>query len=238
MKLKVKDLACGYRRRPVIQGVSCSVEPGEVLCLLGPNGSGKTTLFKTLLGLLHPHRGRVFIEGEDIHRWPRERLAQVMGYVPQSHVPPFPFKVLDVVLMGRTPHLGPLDSPGPRDMELAHRALAVLGISHLADRPYTEISGEERQLTLIARALAQEPKILVMDEPTAALDFGNQLLVLSYIKSPADMGLAIIMSTHFPDHALLYGSKVLLLKGGKVYAQGLPEEVVTEKSLEDLYGME
>lgn len=141
MKLEVKDLACGYRRRPVIQGVSCSGEPGEVLCLLGPNGSGKTTLFKTLLGLLHPHRGRVLIEGEDIHRWPRERLAQVMGYVPQSHVPPFPFKVLDVVLMGRTPHLGPLDSPGPRDMELAHRALAVLGISHLADRPYTEISG-------------------------------------------------------------------------------------------------
>ena len=238
MRLELQEISCGYSRHTVVEEVSFNISSGEIMCLLGPNGSGKTTLFKSLLGLLPPRQGSILLGGEDIRSWSRERLAQIIGYIPQSHVPPFPFKVLDVVLMGRTPHLGPLSSPGPRDRAIARKALATLGISHLEERPYTEISGGERQLALIARALTQEPKVLVMDEPTTALDFGNQLLVLSHIKGLAEMGLAIIMATHFPDHALLYGSKVLMLKEGRVYHHGPPEEVITEASLRSLYGVE
>ncbi|AOQ24156.1 ABC transporter ATP-binding protein [Neomoorella thermoacetica] len=238
MRLELKEVASGYGHRTLIRGISLVVTDGEVLCLLGPNGSGKTTLFKTILGLLRLQGGQILLDGEDISRWPRVRLARVMGYIPQAHNPPFPFKVLDVVLMGRTAHLGTMAAPGREDVAIARRAIATLNISHLEDRIYTEISGGERQLVLIARALAQEPRLLIMDEPTSALDFGNQLLVLSHIKRLAQMGLAIIMASHFPDHALLYASKVMLLKKGQVYSLGRPEETVTEESLKNLYGVD
>lgn len=238
MKLELKEVASGYGHRTLIRGISLAVTDGEVLCLLGPNGSGKTTLFKTILGLIRLQGGQILLDGEDISRWPQARLARVMGYIPQAHIPPFPFKVLDVVLMGRTAHLGSMAAPGREDVAIARRAIATLNISHLEDRIYTEISGGERQLVLIARALAQEPRLLIMDEPTSALDFGNQLLVLGHIKQLAQMGLAIIMASHFPDHALLYSTKVLMLKEGRIYSQGCPEETVTEESLKSLYGVD
>ncbi|OIQ08056.1 putative ABC transporter ATP-binding protein [Moorella thermoacetica] len=238
MKLELQGVASGYGHRTLIRGISLAVTDGEVLCLLGPNGSGKTTLFKTILGLIRLQGGQILLDGEDISRWSRARLARVMGYIPQAHNPPFPYRVLDVVLMGRTAHLGPMAAPGREDVAIARRAIATLNISHLENRIYTEISGGERQLVLIARALAQEPRLLIMDEPTSALDFGNQLLVLSYIKRLAQMGLAIIMASHFPDHALLYASKVMLLKKGQVYSLGRPEEMVTEENLKSLYGVD
>ncbi|AKX94206.1 iron ABC transporter ATP-binding protein [Moorella thermoacetica] len=238
MKLELKGVTCGYWGRAVVSGVSMEVESGEIMCLLGPNGSGKTTLFKTILGLIKPQAGDILLGGKNICGWPQARIARVMGYIPQAHNPPFPFKVLDVVLMGRTAHLGTMAAPGREDVAIARRAIATLNISHLEDRIYTEISGGERQLVLIARALAQEPRLLIMDEPTSALDFGNQLLVLSHIKRLAQMGLAIIMASHFPDHALLYASKVMLLKKGQVYSLGRPEETVTEESLKNLYGVD
>ncbi|OIQ60579.1 putative ABC transporter ATP-binding protein [Moorella thermoacetica] len=238
MRLELKEVASGYGHRTLIRRISLVVTDGEVLCLLGPNGSGKTTLFKTILGLIRLQGGQILLDGEDISRWPRARLARVMGYIPQAHNPPFPYRVLDVVLMGRTAHLGPTAAPGREDMAVARRAINTLNISHLEDRIYTEISGGERQLVLIARALAQEPRLLIMDEATSALDFGNQLLVLSHIKRLAQMGLAIIMASHFPDHALLYASKVMLLKKGQVYSLGRPEEMVTEENLKSLYGVD
>ncbi|MCR4443362.1 MAG: ABC transporter ATP-binding protein [Peptococcaceae bacterium] len=238
MKLELKEVSSGYGHHTLIRGISLAVTEGEVLCLLGPNGSGKTTLFKTILGLLRIHRGQILLDGEDISRWPRARLARVMGYIPQAHNPPFPFKVLDVVLMGRTAHLSPMETPGREDMAIARRAIATLNISHLEDRVYTEISGGERQLVLIARALAQDPRLIIMDEPTSALDFGNQLLVLGHIRRLAQMGLAIIMASHFPDHALLYATRVMMLKTGQIYSQGRPEETVTEESLKSLYGVD
>ena len=182
--LEVSGLAFGYGRRRVGAGLDLTVRAGEVLCLLGPNGGGKTTLFKTLLGLLPPLAGAIRLDGEDVARWSRRRLAARLGYVPQAQGATFPFRVSDVVLMGRASRLGPFASPGPADRAIAARALASLEIAHLAERAYTEISGGERQMVLIARALAGEPRILVMDEPTASLDFGNQGLVIVGVHTP------------------------------------------------------
>ena len=236
MKLEVKNISCGYGNKEVINQLSLTVESGEILCLLGPNGSGKTTLFKAVLRLLDVNEGQIFIDGEDIKGWSRQKIARVMGYIPQAHNPPFPFNVLDVVLMGRTAYLGAAASPKKKDVEIAKKALDILNISHFQDRIYTEISGGERQLVLIARALAQEPKILIMDEPTASLDFGNQLMILKHIELLAKRGLALIMASHFPDHALLYSTQALLLKHGEVCSQGKPEEIITEERLKNLYG--
>lgn len=238
MRLAVESLAFGYPAKPVGRDASFSLERGEVLCLLGPNGSGKTTLFKTMLGLLRPQGGAVRLDGESIVGWPRRRVARIMGYVPQAHTAYFPFSVLETVLMGRTAHIGLFATPSKRDVAIAEGMLETLNISHLRDAIYTRISGGERQLTLIARALAQEPDILVMDEPTASLDFGNQMLVLDQIKRLADTGISIILSTHDPDHAFLCANRVAMLHDGKLVRLGVPDEVITPASLKLLYGID
>jgi iron complex transport system ATP-binding protein len=199
VRLEVADLAFGYPGKPVGHGVSFSLEPGQVLCLLGPNGSGKTTLFKTILRLLAPRGGRVSVSGEATDGWSRARLARVFGYVPQAQTGTVPFSLRDVALMGRTARIPTFGAPSRHDREVAEEMLGAVGIRHLAGRPYTQVSGGERQLTLIARALAQEPSILVMDEPTASLDFGNQVRVLGEVRALARRGIAVIMSTHDPD---------------------------------------
>jgi iron complex transport system ATP-binding protein len=238
MTLSAERLAFGYHGRAVGSGVSIDIRAGEVLCLLGPNGGGKTTLMKTLLGLLPPLRGIVRLDGADIAHLSRQRLARVIGYVPQAHAAFFPFSVSDIVLMGRSAHIGLFSAPSRADRAVAERALAMLGVSALRDRVYTEISGGERQLVLIARALAQEPRILVMDEPTASLDFGNQVRVLSQIATLAASGIAVVLSTHDPDHVFLCGDRVGLLHGGALEAIGPPEEVITPAALQRIYGVE
>ncbi len=238
MRLELKNVTCGYRNKPVVHQVSLHVDAGEVLYLLGPNGSGKTTLFKTILGLLKLQEGETLVDGENIGNWPSHRIARVMGYIPQAHNPPFPYQVLDVVLMGRTAHLGAFASPSEIDQQIAEEAIETLNISYLRDKVYTEISGGERQLVLIARALAQQPRILIMDEPTSNLDFGNQMMVLKQVQQMARLGLAVVMSSHFPGHALLNATKVLLLHKGKVFGAGKPEETITEESLKILFGVD
>lgn len=238
MKLSVDRLAFGYPSKPVGMEACFSLGAGEVLCLLGPNGSGKTTLFKTLLGLLPPQAGAVYLDDEDIKGWSRRRLAQAIGYVPQAHTAYFPFSVLETVLMGRTAHLRLFGTPSRHDVAIADRALATLNIAHLRDAIYTRISGGERQLTLIARALAQEPRILVMDEPTASLDFGNQMLVLDQVRGLAERGIGVVLSTHDPDHAFLCAQRVALLHKGKLIRLGAPPEVITAESLRLIYGVD
>jgi iron complex transport system ATP-binding protein len=237
--LEVCDLAFGYPGTLVGEGVSFALGTGEVLCLLGPNGSGKTTLFKTVLRLLAPRGGRVTVAGESVDRWSRSRLARVFGYVPQAQLGVFPFTVRDVALMGRTAHIGAFSAPSRGDQAVAEEMLALLGIHHLGERLYTEVSGGERQLALIARALAQEPSILVMDEPTASLDFGNQIRVLSEVDALARRGMAVIMSTHDPDHAFLCADRVALLRaGGHLVGIGPPADIITRESLRAIYGVE
>jgi iron complex transport system ATP-binding protein len=235
--IEAQGLAIGYQRTVVAREIGVSVGPGEVVCLLGPNGSGKTTLFKTLLGLIRPIEGAVSVAGRDIGAWPRQELARQVAYVPQAHVSVFPFAVRDMVVMGRTAHLGLFSSPGAADRQRAEEALEGLGIAHLADREYSRVSGGQRQLALIARALVQDAPAVIMDEPTASLDFGNQALVLSEVKRLAQRGLGIVLSTHDPDHAFAAGSRVLLLHEGRVLASGAPKDVLTQARLEQVYGV-
>lgn len=235
MRLEVRNAVCGYAAKKVVDRISMQVESGEVLCLLGPNGVGKTTLFKTILGFLKLLDGEILLDGENIEKWPRKRLAKVIGYVPQAHTPPFPYTVRDVVVMGRTAHLGMFASPSKADLQLAEEVLEGLNIAYLRDRIYTEISGGERQMVLIARALTQQPEILIMDEPTSSLDFGNQIRVLDQINTLAQKGLGVIMTSHFPNHAFLCSTKVVLMQKNNVFNIGVCDEVITEKNLKDVY---
>ncbi len=235
--LEANDLAFGVSGRTIGAGIDFVVARGETLCVLGPNGGGKTTLFRTLLGLLPPHAGAVRVDGRDVTALTRREIAQLVGYVPQVHAVAFSFSVGEIVLMGRTAHLGALGSPGAPDRRIAMRALEEVGIAQLAGRNYATISAGERQLVLIARALAQEPKALVMDEPAASLDFGNQMRLLEKMRSLAKLGIAIVFSTHDPDHAFAVADRALLLGGGRMLACGATHEVVGAHTLQELYGI-
>ena len=233
MNLSVEKLSFGYGRMIVGNDISFTLDAGEVLCLLGPNGAGKTTLFKTILGLVPPLGGTVMADGAAIHQWSRQSVARVLGYVPQAQLGFFPFTIREVVLMGRTARIGLFGTPSARDGEIADELLRLLNIGNLADRPYTDVSGGERQLALIARALAQEPQVLVMDEPTASLDFGNQVRVLSEIKTLAKRGIAVILST-----PIVCAQRVAILHRGRLAYAGPPEDVITAAVLRAVYGVE
>ncbi len=238
LKLEVRDAVCGYGKKNIVSGISVNVSSGEILCLLGPNGVGKTTFFKTILGFLKLKSGEILIDGKNIHNYSRKQLAKIIGYVPQLHTPTFPFKVFDVVLMGRTAHIPMFSSPSKKDRYIAEKALEDLKISYLKDKVYTEISGGERQMVLIARALAQNPEILIMDEPTSNLDFGNQIKVLEQINKLSKKGLAIIMTSHYPNHAFLCSTKVAFMQKNNVFVVGDADKVVTEDNLRRAYGID
>ena len=235
--LCAEGLSCGYGGVPAVRDVSFSVAAGQVLCLLGPNGAGKSTLLKTVLGLLPPLGGRLLFGGSDTARWARARRARAMGYVPQSHVGAFPFTVREVVLMGRTAQLGMFSAVRAADEEISERALDDAGVAPLAGRDYTTLSGGERQLVLIARALAQQAQVLVMDEPTASLDFGNRARVLDLVRALASAGRSVVMTTHDPDHAFLTGGDVGLLRPGGGFELGPAAHIITAQTLREVYGV-
>jgi iron complex transport system ATP-binding protein len=238
MQLEARDLAIGYRGHLVGRDIGLTLRPGEVLCLLGPNGAGKTTLFRTLLGLQPALGGSVLIDGLPLAELRPAEIARRLAYVPQAHVTEFSFTVLDVVLMGRTARLKTFATPGPADERIARDKLATLGIAELASHDYTRISGGQRQLVLVARALAQEAPILVLDEPTASLDFGNQALVLARIRALASENFGIVLSTHDPDHALMVATRVAIIADGGLRAVGPPDEVITADMLSAVYRTE
>lgn len=228
----------GYRGRLVGSRLSLTLGGQEVLCLLGPNGSGKSTLLKTLLGLIPPLSGTVYLGGKPLAQWTRPELAKKLAYVPQAHAGFFPFSVLEVVLMGRSVRISTFSGPSRHDRDIALQCLEQLGIAHLAQRTYTAISGGERQLTLIARALAQQPVLLVMDEPTASLDFGNQIRVLEHVGRLRATGMGIVFSTHQPDHALRLSDRIALLKQGQIHHIGPARDTATAARLAWLYDLD
>jgi len=241
MKLQASDLEIGYGPLVVGRDIDLSVAPGDICCLLGPNGCGKTTLFRTLLGLIPSLGGHVMLGGQPLASLSRSEIARRISYVPQAHAPPFPYEALEIVMMGRTARLGRFAQPGPADRVAAYEEMERLGIADLAARDYTRLSGGQRQLVLIARALAQRAPLIVMDEPTASLDFGNQALVLAEISklvhAASHNGQGVVLSTHNPDHAFALGSEVVLMHEGVIYRRGTPREVLTSESLSTVYGV-
>lgn len=238
MSIEINNLSFSYGTRPVLKNVSFRGEYGEILSVLGPNGVGKSTLFRCILGLLTPGTGSITIDGASIARLSPAQMARRIAYIPQSHSPVFHYTVFDMVLMGTTAQQGSFSSPGREQCARAEEALERLGIAHLSDRSYGNLSGGERQMVLIARAIAQQARILVMDEPSASLDFGNRIRVMQTVSDLAREGYCIIQSTHDPDQAYLYSHKVLALHDGSVLAFGTPKEVVDSGLISTLYGVE
>jgi iron complex transport system ATP-binding protein len=236
MTLAARDLAIGFGDRRVGAALDFTLAPGEVACLLGPNGSGKTTLLRTLLGVLPPLGGAVTLDDRALEAWsPRER-AQRLAYVPQATASHFDFSVLEIVEMGRTPMRGLFATAGARDRAAAMACLERLRIAHLAERAVNRVSGGERQLAYIARALATEASHLLMDEPTANLDFANQALILDEIARLGSAGTCVLFTTHHPDHALRMAHRALLLRDGTLLAAGPVGATINSENLSVLYG--
>ena len=236
MSVEIEDLHFSYSSHEVLKGFSLSASRGEIMYVLGPNGAGKTTLFRCLMGHIKPSSGKVLINGKPTDNYSSQELAREVAYIPQSCVPSFNYSVRQIAAMGRTSHLSLFASPSEKDYRITDAALEKLGIRQLADCGISEISGGERQLALIARALSQEAKILIMDEPTSNLDYGNQLRVQSLMRTLAHEGMLVLMSSHNPQFALHFADRVAAISGGKSIACGKPEEVINSSLLSELYG--
>ena len=240
MKLEVKDGNFQYvLGRNLFENLSFAVEDGEILAILGPNGVGKTTLLKCMTAMLKWRKGHTYLDDKPLNTMKPAEIWKQIGYVPQSRGGVFSYTVLEMVLMGRAPYLGSFSTPGKKDIQIAKEMLATVGITHLMDKSYSEISGGEMQLVLIARALASEPKILILDEPESHLDFKNQLLILNILESISkERGLSCIINTHYPGHALRIADKTLMLgKEGK-HIFGKTEEIITEENLKKFFGVD
>ena len=228
---EVKNISFSYGEHLIFSDISFSIDKGDVLCILGPNGTGKTTLIKCLNGLNDINSGEILINGKNIQKLSFKEISKHIGYIPQSHIPSFPFKVLDVVMMGRAPYLNLSSTPNDEDVEIALNALKVLSIDHLKDKEYTNLSGGERQLVFIARALTQDSKIIVMDEPLSALDFGNQQRLFRLLLELKRKGKTIIFTTHNPNHLTEINAAIYAMKNGTINKI----EELTVDSLNDIY---
>jgi len=239
--IEVRNATFGYNSRSIFEQISFEVNQGEVFCLLGPNGCGKTTLLDCLLGYLQLRGGEIILNGSNIDRIRPEELARQIAYVPQIHEKTFPYKVLDVVLMGRASYVGIFSAPDEEDVAIAEEALEMVGISRLKDRRYTQLSGGEGQLVMVARALAQRTPLIVMDEPTAHLDFKHELVIMEKtVELVREKGISVMMATHFPNHAFYFENnglptRVALMNGGDFLALGEPACVLTEENMGLLY---
>ena len=238
MSIEVKNLSFSYGDRPVLHDISFKVDKGEFLSILGPNGVGKSTLFRCVLGLLSGYSGQVLVDGVDARSFSVREAARHIAYIPQSSHPIFNYSVFDIVLMGRASGLSTFRSPGKKDKEICQWAMEKVGITCLKDRCFHRLSGGEQQLVLIARALVQNAPVLMLDEPTANLDFGNQLLVLEQARNLAREGYTVIQTTHHPEQSYMYSDRVLTIQQGRVLAEGPPEEILTEETIRTLYGVD
>lgn len=237
MSIEVQKLSFSYGDRQVLQDISFRVEQGEFLSILGPNGVGKSTLFRCVLGLLSGYTGTVLVGGADARTLSVREMAKRIAYIPQSSRPVFNFSVEDIVLMGASSSLSPFQSPGKQALERCRWAMEKVGISRLSERCFHRLSGGEQQLVLIARALVQNAPILMLDEPTANLDFGNQLLVLEQARALAREGYTVIQTTHHPEQSYMFSDRILAIQNGRVLTQGAPAEVLTEQTMAALYGV-
>lgn len=224
-------------RRNIFENISFSVGPGEVFCILGPNGTGKSTLLRCLCNLYRLKSGVIKIDDQPIGSYGTAGLAKKIGFIPQIHTPTFPYTVLQIVLMGRTPHLNMIATPSEEDYRIAEQAIKDVNIEDIKDKPYTELSGGQMQMVLMARVLAQEPEIMLLDEPTSHLDVGNQMHTLEMVNRLSKRGLSLVMTSHYPDHTFLSSHRVGIMKDRQFIAMGHPDEVVTDRNMEEIYGV-
>lgn len=234
--LSVSGLTTGYEKGPdIVHDVSFDLEPGRFACILGENGCGKTTLLKAILALLPARHGSVTIEKTNLLTLNEKQRARHLAYIPQAHRTPFPFTVGDVIRMGRTAYFRRFSRETEEDRAIANACMRQMQIEHLADWPYTKLSGGQQQLVLIARALAQQASFLIMDEPTSHLDYGNQYRVLEKVNELRQYGIGVLMVTHDPAHCFYASDQVMLMVNGRIVATAAPEEVITSQSMSELY---
>lgn len=239
MQLSINDLTFSYDgHRSVLDRVSLTYESPDIYCILGSNGQGKSTLLQCIVGAFQATAGNVCIDGEPASSYSIREMARKIAYIPQNHTPSFAYPVIDVVTMGRTAHMGFWANPSEEDRAAALDQLTYLGIERLAETPYTNISGGERQLVMIAAALAQQPELIIFDEPTAHLDFGNQYKFLELVEKLRSSGIGVLMTTHFPDHALALDGTCAILRDGKIRAVGQAADIITEEAMSSLYDIE
>ncbi len=237
MAVNVINLSYSYGSRPVLKNLTFSVPKSDFFIIIGPNGSGKTTLMKIISGILKPQKGRLEILNRSIDRYNLKALARTIAFVPQMVTVDFPFTVIEMVLMGRSPYLGMLGLEHEKDLEIAKQAIAFTGVEHLTHRKLDQLSGGEQQRVFIARAICQEPDVILLDEPTASLDLAHQVRVMDLMeKLKAEKGVTVVMVSHDVNLAAMYGDQLLLLSNGQVVCQGLPDEVLTFQTLEEAYG--
>jgi iron complex transport system ATP-binding protein len=235
--IELKGVALGYRHHVVLNDITFSMAPGELVGLIGPNGSGKSTIIRALTRIIAPLKGTIQVDGVDILAIDRRKLARKLGVVPQLPLLPSAFSALEIVLMGRNPHLGLFDRENAGDIDIAWRAMQVTGTQELARRSIGELSGGQIQCILIARALAQETEAILLDEPTANLDIGRQIEILDLMRSLCrDKNIIVLAALHDLNLASQYCSKLVLIDGGRVYCQGAPAEVLTSENIASVYG--
>ncbi len=236
MKLKIKGVSFSYDSRPVLERVTIGIEGGEMVSLVGPNGSGKTTLIKCINRILKPRKGTILVEGKDVEKIKLRRLSRLLAYVPQSTGYLFPSTVFDTVLLGRKPYVN--WGISRRDKEIVSRVLSLMGLEEMALRQFNELSGGERQKVLIARALAQEPEIILLDEPTSNLDLRHQLEVLNIIRSVVEeRGITVVMAIHDLNLAVRFSDKLIFLNKGRIHDAGESTKVLTRENVESVYGV-
>ncbi len=235
-EVEIADISCSYERTPVLEKISFPIEKGTFFIITGPNGSGKTTLLKNIAGLIKPDKGNVFIQGRQIKSYSKKQLAKIIAYVPQTIHIDNPFKVFDFVLMGRSPYLGMLGFEQKKDVDIAKQAISYTGIEKFAERRLDQLSGGEKQRGFIAKAICQQPDIILLDEPTASLDLMHQMKMMDLMQQlKNETNITVIMVSHDLNLASMYADKLLLLKHGKIVKHGIPEDVLTAKNLEEAY---
>jgi iron complex transport system ATP-binding protein len=237
--LSFRGVGFGYAKGlpDAVSHLDFDIPPASITAILGPNGAGKTTLLHLALGLFHPRCGEILVAGKSIRLYKRREISHLIGLVPQNEYLPFEFSVLEYVILGRSPYLGPLDMPDPQDTAIALQALKTVGITNLADRIVHELSGGEIQLVVVARALAQQPRILLLDEPTSHLDLSNKHTVLKILHEQSRAGVTVVFSTHDPDAASQIADRMVLMRRGRVLDAGTAENVFTAEKLTRTYGI-
>ncbi len=235
---EVENITVGYGKKQIVHNVNVQIRKGRIVCLLGPNGSGKTTLFKALLGMLPLTTGTIRLDGKAIDTYTSREFAKKVGYVPQLHNPTFPFTVVDIVCTGRIAHNPLFSGCSNEDCDIAEDMLDRMGIYKLKDKVYTEISGGERQMVLIARAMAQQPEFIIMDEPTAHLDYGNQIRTIERIGKLSNDKMGVIFTTHNPEHPLYCADDVIALKNGTIEGIGCPHTIISAGMIRQLYNID